>query len=99
MLAVSDRQADRVLKYFFSRAIVISTKRKIRRLYISDSLTEKESFWHASVGLWEESGLNARQFCKQEGLAYQSFLSWKRRFQETSDSFIELEEIAPLFLI
>jgi hypothetical protein len=59
---------------------------------MSDCLTEKEEFWRESVSLWEESGLSARQFCSQEGLAYQSFLSWKRRFLESSDSFVELKE-------
>ncbi len=49
---------------------------------MSDTLSSKEEFWLTSVSLWEDSGLSARQFCIQEGLAYQSFLSWKKRFQE-----------------
>ena len=66
---------------------------------MSDTLSSKEEFWLTSVSLWEDSGLSARQFCIQEGLAYQSFLSWKKRFQENSDSFIELEEIASSALV
>lgn len=53
---------------------------------------EKEEFWRESVSVWEESGLSARQFCSQEGLGYQSFLSWKRRILENSNYFIELED-------
>lgn len=53
---------------------------------------EKEEFWRESVSVWEDSGLSARQFCSQEGLGYQSFLSWKRRILENSNYFIELEE-------
>ena len=59
---------------------------------------EKEEFWRESVSVWEESGLSARQFCSQKGLGYQSFLSWKRRFLESSNYFIELED-QEVFLI
>ena len=59
---------------------------------MSQNTIEKEEFWRESVLMWEGSGLNARQFCSQEGLGYQSFLSWKRRFKEESNGFIELSE-------
>lgn len=59
---------------------------------MSQAKIEKEEFWCESVSVWKESGLSARKFCLQEGLAYQSFLSWKRRFREEPDCFIELED-------
>ena len=55
-------------------------------------MSEKEAFWRECILLWEGSGLNARQFCRQEGLGYQSFLYWKRRFHESPDSFVELSD-------
>jgi len=55
-------------------------------------MSEKESFWRECVFLWYESGLSARQFCRREGLGYQSFLSWKRRFHESADTFVELAD-------
>ena len=58
---------------------------------MSQYLSEKENFWRESVSAWKESGLSARQFCIQEGLGYQSLLSWKRRLLQKSDCFIELE--------
>ena len=62
---------------------------------MSDTLSIKEEFWLTSVSLWEDSGLSARQFCIQEGLAYQSFLYGKSAFRN-SDSFIELKKSLPL---
>jgi len=59
---------------------------------MSQYYTEKEDFWRESVSVWEKSGLSARQFCTEEGLGYQTFLSWKKRFLEDSDCFVELEE-------
>ena len=59
---------------------------------MSQTRNEKEEFWCESVSVWKESGLSARKFCTQEGLGYQSFLYWKRRFIEESNCFIELSE-------
>ena len=59
---------------------------------MSRNFIEKEEFWRESVSVWEESGLSARQFCSQKGLGYQSFLSLKRCFLESSNYFIELED-------
>lgn len=55
-------------------------------------MSEKESFWRECISLWDDSGLSARQFCRREGLGYQSFLSWKRRFHESADNFVELAD-------
>ena len=62
---------------------------------MSQYSSEKEEFWRESVSVWKESGLSARQFCSQEDLGYQSFLSWKRRLRQNSDCFIELKEKEP----
>ena len=62
-------------------------------------MSEKEAFWRECILLWEDSGLNARQFCRREGLGYQSFLSWKRRFHESADTFVELADSGSSSLI
>ena len=59
---------------------------------MSQNKNEKEEFWCESVSVWKESGLSARKFCTQEGLGYQSFLYWKRRFIEEANCFIELKD-------
>lgn len=33
----------------------------------------------ALIARFEQSGLKAREFCREEGIAYQSFLAWRRR--------------------
>lgn len=59
---------------------------------MSQKRIEKEEFWGLKVSFWEDSGLTARQFCIQEDLGYQSFLTWKRRILEGPRGFIELED-------
>lgn len=59
---------------------------------MSQQVSEKEEFWRESVSVWKESGLSARKFCTQEGLGYQSFLSWRRRLLEPSDYFVKIED-------
>ena len=44
--------------------------------------------WAELIGQQPGSGLNVSQFCKQEGVSYQSFQSWrksKRSFQTVLD--------------
>ena len=40
-----------------------------------------EAFWREQVGRWEESGLSARQFSREEGLAVHSLYFWKREIR------------------
>ena len=39
---------------------------------------EKEAFWRLVLEEHQRSGLSAREFCRNEGLAESSFHSWKR---------------------
>ena len=38
----------------------------------------------ALIARFEQSGLRAREFCREQGIAYQSFLAWRRKFREGS---------------
>jgi transposase-like protein len=33
----------------------------------------------ALIARFEQGGMKAREFCREEGIAYQSFLAWRRR--------------------
>ena len=33
----------------------------------------------AIIARFEQSGLKAREFCREQGIAYQSFLAWRRK--------------------
>ena len=36
----------------------------------------------ALIARFEQSGLRAREFCREQGIAYQSFLAWRRKGRE-----------------
>ena len=38
----------------------------------------------ALIARFEQSGLRAREFCREQGIAYQSFLAWRRKGREAS---------------
>lgn len=59
---------------------------------MSQYYQEKEAYWRSKVKDCQESGLSARQFCIQEELGYHSLLSWRIRFKESVDEFIEIRE-------
>ncbi|MEQ8819219.1 MAG: hypothetical protein RLY93_03175 [Sumerlaeia bacterium] len=40
----------------------------------------KRTHWQAAVAQQELSGLSAAAFCREQGLSYQSFISWRKRF-------------------
>ena len=42
---------------------------------------EARGFWEAAIGLWSESGLSAREFCRREGLTENVFYSWRRKLR------------------
>jgi len=52
--------------------------------------------WAELIGQQSGSGLNVSQFCKQEGVSYQSFQSWRKKLEPQGDGtdlasgFIEL---------
>ena len=39
----------------------------------------KRTHWQAAVAQQELSGLSAAAFCREQGLSYQSFISWRKR--------------------
>ena len=47
-----------------------------------DRSAEKAEFWKLVVAEWQESGLNIREFCKQNGLSEPSFYSWRRELKK-----------------
>lgn len=38
----------------------------------------KEQFWRRMIRLWDRGDVSVRAFCRQRGLAEQSFYSWRR---------------------
>lgn len=40
----------------------------------------------ALIARFEQSGLKAREFCREQGIAYQSFLAWRRKGREGTRS-------------
>lgn len=52
-------------------------------------MTPKENYWADIVAAHEESNLNATQFCRAQGLAYRSILSWRKCLSD-STCFVEL---------
>ena len=54
--------------------------------------------WQAIINSFQQSGLSAPQFCRQESIVYQSFMNWKKRL--SSDSLVERvnEPIEPSFI-
>ena len=49
---------------------------------MSGRRTEKEEFWRFVLAQWVESGLSAREFCRQEGLSEPSFYAWRRKIAD-----------------
>ena len=47
---------------------------------------QKKDYWSSVVGAYLDTGLSAREYCRQEALNYQMFLRWKRKLQENSGS-------------
>ena len=53
---------------------------------------EKCAYWQEQINLYEGSGLNSRQFCKEMELGYQTFLNWRHRLSEQNDEFVEIPQ-------
>jgi len=43
------------------------------------------SEWFELVAAWEKSQMSAAAWCREQGLAYQSFIYWRQRWRELSD--------------
>lgn len=54
--------------------------------------------WQAILEEYRASGVSARQFCTDKGLGYASFLNWRKRLAEDSNtdpvSFIDLSSLS-----
>jgi hypothetical protein len=46
---------------------------------VSSVLSSRQEFWKAQFEAFSRSGLSAQAFCRESGLSYSSFFSWKRR--------------------
>ncbi len=54
------------------------------------SSTKGRSFWRAHVKAQNASGLNQREYCRQNNISYWSFNSWKRRIENENVQFHEI---------
>ncbi len=63
---------------------------------------EEKAEQDLAVALWQESGLIQRVFCEQEGISYNTFRGWVKRYRktkglnrkvsfETPDCFLDVE--------
>lgn len=43
---------------------------------------QREQFWRETIGRQAASGLNVREFCRQDGLAETSFFAWRRTIRQ-----------------
>lgn len=55
---------------------------------------DKESYWRRQVGLWQESGLSVRAFCKEHGVIETSFYAWRRELIVRARESGSIEEIS-----
>jgi hypothetical protein len=49
---------------------------------VEQRATTKADQWRERIGEQERSGLCARQFCKERGLAEHAFYGWRRRLRK-----------------
>ncbi|MBP7738941.1 MAG: hypothetical protein KA369_23425 [Spirochaetes bacterium] len=54
------------------------------------SSTKGWSFWQAHVKAQNASGLNQREYCRQNNISYWSFNPWKRRIENENVQFHEI---------
>jgi hypothetical protein len=52
-------------------------------------------FWEEHFKTWKNSGLSQTQYCKDNNLTSNSFLNWKKKFQneKQNNKFIEIPAI------
>jgi len=54
--------------------------------------------WQSLVEQQQKSGLSGASFCKSEGIAYQSFMSWRKRLESASAISDEPDAKNPKFI-
>ncbi len=57
--------------------------------------SEKQKYWQQHIALWQQSGQNKREYCRNNGLSYDQFKWWYAKLQENnitslSEGFVEL---------
>jgi putative transposase len=62
----------------------------------SSTPRRRASEWQALVEQWQQSGLSARQFCREHSVGYASFCQWRKRFQ--TDHTSSLPNCEPAFV-
>lgn len=55
----------------------------------SSRSTEKREHWETVLREQEESGLSGAAFCREKGIGYQTFISWRKRLGRTTRSRTE----------
>jgi hypothetical protein len=50
-----------------------------QRWHVRDD--HKESFWRRHLEKWSTSGLSKRGYCRENDLAYSSFMAWRREIE------------------
>lgn len=59
---------------------------------------EKARRWEETIGLWKESGLSIREFCRQMEVSEPSFHNWKRKLAQAETSAEEGATFVPIEL-
>lgn len=54
-------------------------------VFVDISDTEKHQFWQEAIAMQQSSGLNIRQFCRQEGLKEALFYGWRKKLSNPAD--------------
>jgi hypothetical protein len=47
--------------------------------------SDKHQFWQEAIAMQQSSGLNIRQFCRNEGLKEAMFYAWRKKFCDMPD--------------
>ena len=62
---------------------------------IEERTTTKNDQWLERIAEQEQSGLSARRFCKEQGLAEHSFYAWRKRLRKQEPVRFALVERGP----
>ena len=56
------------------------------------SRTKEENirYWQSHVEAYRKSGLNQREYCRQQGISYWSFNPWKRKLESREQKVEEI---------
>jgi len=69
-------------------------------LSYSDVLTDsnnddKHQFWQEAIAMQQSSGLNVRQFCRNEGLKEALFYAWRKKLSEPKENKSDISVLNP----